>query len=684
MTDTPLRTSYWHIEPVWVFYVLAALAVLVFVYGLVIRLSLWLKGVRHQKIPFSPGGIRNLILDGLLGQRIFRGDLAAGIMHLLIIWGFLSLFIGTILISVDYWMGHFLKGSLYLWYSACLEVAGLMLTIGVIWAIIRRYIQRVPRLERRSEDLIVVLWLFLIVISGFVAEAGRLAAQRPDWAEWSFVGYWLSLIWSRPEEALSVYPYLWWMHALLSLGFIAYIPYCKLFHILAAPASIYLQNQPLQAVPVESRGEDDEVYSYRDMVSFDACTRCGRCVEVCPATGAGEPFAPMDFIAWSRDNLLKKHHPLRDVTGFKACLDRKARSERGFDLQRIWHCTTCMACLEVCPVYVATPDAIRHARSGVVEEGTQVPSLLTQSLKNLYKYNNPWEATKKKRDKWSGDMDIPNLTKKGEDRSLCYFVGCTTSMDTRAQDLARSFVQILNHGGISFGTLGKKEPCCGDIARRAGEDGLFEMEMEDCLDLFRKHEIREVVTSSPHCFHTFSNEYPVYQAIQSPDERVVFQVRHYTEFLKDLLDQGVLSFDTSLDIKVTYHDPCYLGRHNRIFDAPRDIIRAIPGIELVEMAHFREDSLCCGGGGDRMWQDDMDGNPKMSEIRIREAAATGAELVITACPLCLIMLEDACKTEGLEEKLKVMDLNELVVMALGLDSPGDNDDGDKKMISKGG
>jgi len=208
--------------------------------------------------------------------------------------------------------------------------------------------------------------------------------------------------------------------------------------------------------------------------------------------------------------------------------------------------------------------------------------------------------------------------------------------------------------------------------------------MEDCLDLFRKHEIREVVTSSPHCFHTFSNEYPVYQAIQSPDERVVFQVRHYTEFLKDLLDQGVLSFDTSLDIKVTYHDPCYLGRHNRIFDAPRDIIRAIPGIELVEMAHFREDSLCCGGGGDRMWQDDMDGNPKMSEIRIREAAATGAELVITACPLCLIMLEDACKTEGLEEKLKVMDLNELVVMALGLDSPGDNDDGDKKMISKGG
>jgi Fe-S oxidoreductase/nitrate reductase gamma subunit len=665
MDMTPFRTSYWHIQPVWVFYLLAAAAVAVFLFGVLTHLSVWVKGVRRQKIPFSAENVSRMILDGLLGRRIFRGDIPAGTMHLLILWGFLALFLGTVLISADYWLGRFLKGSLYLWYSLCLEVAGLMLFIGVVWAMIRRYIQRVSRLERRSEDLLVVVWLFLVVLSGFAAEGGRLAAQRPDWAGWSFAGYWVSLIWSSPQGALSVYPALWWVHALFSLGFIAYIPYCKLFHILAAPASIYLENQPLQAVPVESRGDAEEVFSYRDMVFIDACTRCGRCVDVCPSTGAGEPFAPRDFIVWAGENLLAKYHPLRKVSGFNARFDRKVAREGGFDPQRIWHCTTCRACLEICPVYVSTPDAIRQARSGVVEEGTRMPPLLTQSLKNLYKYNNPWEATKKKRTKWSGDLDIPDLTKNGE--GLCYFVGCTTSMDTRAQDVARSLVTVLRHGGVAFGTLGKKEPCCGDIARRCGEDGLFEMKMEDCLDLFRRHEIREVVTSSPHCFHTFENEYPAFQALKGPEERVAFRARHYTALLKELLERGSLSFDKALPIRVTYHDPCYLGRHNRIFDTPREIIRAIPGVELFEMTHNREDSLCCGGGGDRMWQEDMDADPKMSEIRIREAAATGAEIVITTCPLCLIMLEDARKTAGLEDSLKVMDLNELVAMALGLE-----------------
>lgn len=672
----PFRASYWHIEPVWVFYLLAAVALGVFVFGLVTHLSMWAKGVRRQKIPFSGRALRDLVLDGLLGRRIFRGDLAAGGMHLLILWGFVALFVGTVLISADYWLGHFLRGSLYLWYSLCLEVAGLMLLTGVLWAMIRRYLQRVPRLERRGEDLLVVVWLFLVGLSGFAAEGARLAAQGPDWAEWSFAGFWVSRVWSAPQGALVAYPCLWWVHALLSLGFIACIPFCKLFHAVAAPAGIYLHDRPLQVVPVASRGDTEEVFSYRDMVAFDACTRCGRCVEVCPSTGAGEPFAPRDFIAWAKSRSLSKYRPL-------APGNPGAPLEGGFDPERIWHCTTCRACLEVCPVYVSTPDAICRARSGVVEEGTRVPPLLTQSLKNLYKYNNPWEATKKKRAKWAEDLDLPDLTKKGE--GLCYFVGCTTSMDTRAQDLARALVKVLRHAGVAFGTLGKKEPCCGDIARRCGEDGLFEMKMEDCLDLFQKQEIREVVTSSPHCFHTFRNEYPAYQALRSPEERVTFRPRHYTALLKELLDRGALAFEEPLPLKVTFHDPCYLGRHNRIFDVPRDIIGKIPGVELVEMVHNREDSLCCGGGGDRMWQEDMDADPKMSEIRIREAAATGAEVVVTACPLCLIMLEDARKTAGLEEGLKVMDLNELVVMALELDGVAGKDEvQEDKKISVGG
>jgi Fe-S oxidoreductase len=362
-----------------------------------------------------------------------------------------------------------------------------------------------------------------------------------------------------------------------------------------------------------------------------------------------------------------KYHPLNHVNWFKNWINHRYTKEEAFEPQRIWHCTTCRACLDVCPVYVATPDAIQQARSKFVEEGTHMPSLLTQSLKNLYKYNNPWEATKKKRAQWSGDLEIPDISQSEEAEGLCYFVGCTTSMDIRAQELARSFARILKYGRVPFGTLGKREPCCGDIARRVGEDGLFEKQMEDCIELFRRYGIRDVVTSSPHCFHTFRNEYPAFQALKPPEEQVEFQVRHYTQLLRELVAAGSLKLEKPLNIKVTYHDPCYLGRHNQIYDVPREVITAIPGVQMVEMAHNRADSLCCGGGGDRIWQEDLDADVKMSEIRIREAEDTGAEILITACPLCLIMLEDARKTTGLEDSLRVMDLNELVAMVLGLD-----------------
>jgi len=663
---TPERLHYWNIEPVWIFYVLAGLVVAVFISGLILHLSVWLKGLGRKNIPFSRRGVLDLFLDGLFGRRIFSGDLPAGIMHLLIMWGFLGLFAGTVLVSADYWLYHFLKGPFYVWFSICLEIVGLMLIFGLVWAFLRRYLQRIDRLERRIEDLIPVVWLFMAALSGFLVEGIRLAAQRPEWGKFSFVGYGVSLLWSRPDEALFIYPTLWWTHALLSLSFIAAIPFSKLFHILAAPASIYLESQPVQAVPAEMRGQDGEVFSFKDILFLDACTRCGRCVEVCPATGSGEPFAPRDFIIWTRNNLLMKYHPLNRYRWFANWINRGYNRKEIFDPQKAWHCTTCRACLEVCPVYVSTPEAIQCARTALVEDGTQVPSLLIQTLEKLYKYNNPWEASKKNRAKWSGDMEITDLTKCEAEQGLCYFVGCTTSLDIRAQGLARSFAKILVHAQIAFGALGKKEPCCGDIARRVGEQGLFEEQMEDCLDLFERFQIRDVVTSSPHCLHTFKNEYPAFQALKPSEEQFDFRVRHYSQVLNELVKRGSIRFEKPLRAKVTYHDPCYLGRYNRIFDEPREVISAIPGVELVEMAHNRADSLCCGGGGGRMWQEDLDAEVKMSQIRIREAEASGAEIVVTACPLCLIMLEDARKTTGLEDTLRIMDLNELVVLALGL------------------
>jgi Fe-S oxidoreductase/nitrate reductase gamma subunit len=640
---TPHRIMFWQIDDVWIFYVLAAFAIGLFLAGVAAYVSVWKRNAGTLVAPFSKDALKRTILDTFLGRRVLEGDIAAGFMHLFLFWGFLSLFIGTSLLFIHDYLFSFLTGTTYLVYSLAMEVGGLMLLGGIMWALIRRYIQRVPRLERRPEDALVPAWLLLVGISGFMVEGLRLAYQQPPWGEWSFMGGWMGSLFS-PAGAKDLYPYLWWGHALLSLWFIAAIPYTKLFHILGAPAGIYFQ---ASSKPVTLDVEEGAAEFYLgDSVFFDACMRCGRCVSACPSTGAGEPFDPREFVQAMRRALWQAHSPFGDIR----FLSRGEESEVD---EKFWYCTTCRACLEVCPVYGAAFEAVIKKRVLAVEEGTNIPKLMNQTLEKVFKYDNPWESSKKKRGAWAEGLDLADLAKRDAEADLCYFVGCTTSFDDTAQGIARSFSKILQSAGVNFGILGKKEPCCGDIARRAGEFGLFVEQMEKCLDLFDKYDITDVVTSSPHCFHTFRNEYP-----EAP-----FSARHYTLVLRELIADGKLRFKEGVTATVTYHDPCYLGRYNRIFDEPREIIRSIPGLNLVEMTHHGADSLCCGGGGGRMWQD-LNGEVKMSDVRIREAEATGAQILVTACPLCRIMLEDARKAAGLNETLRVMDLNELVLQAL--------------------
>ncbi len=658
------RIHFWGINTVWLFYVLAALATLIFLIGLFFHVSIWLAGLKRDKFNFSATGIIYLLKDGFLGKRIFKGDLTAGLMHLFIMWGFIGLFVGTVLLTIDYWLFPYLSGDIYLIYSFCLEILGLLLIAGIITAIVRRYILKVPRLTNNSQDLWILILLLAIALSGFLVEGIRLAAERPDWEGISFTGLALSSLLTSKNQATAIYPFMWWLHSLLSLGLIAYFPFSKLFHSLAAPFNIYLAPQPAPIISTEDRSTEEIDFSFRDMIDFSACTNCGRCNEVCPSTSALEPFSPREFIAQANEYTKIKFNPINTIKWFRERSIKAISKEHKISPEQIWYCTTCMACLEVCPVYIGSLDPLRRVRMAEIEEGSRVPSLLIQSLEKLYKYNNPWESSKKKRGEWPGVLDVPDLTKNTK-ADLCYFVGCTTCIDTRTQDLARAFVKIMAHAGISFGILGQKETCCGDIARRVGEDGLFEEQMEQTLNIFARYDIKEVVTSSPHCFNVFKNEYPAYQELRTPEERVPFNVRHYTQLLEELMERGLINPVKSLDLKVTYHDPCYLGRHNHIYEGPRRIIRSLPGVELVEMVHFGPDSLCCGGGGGRMWEE-LEDEKKMSEVRIREAADTGASVMVTACPYCLIMLEDARKTADLEEKLRIMDLNELLVEALGL------------------
>ena len=632
---SPYREIFWHIELKGIFYLFSFISILIFFYGIKRHISIWKKGIQ-QKFSFSLSSLKSILIDGLLGARIVKGDIPAGIMHLSILWGFLLLFVGTILLAFDHYIYGFLKGTYYLVFSAILDIAGAFLFFGILLAFFRRYIQKIDRLKNSPEDVIPLLWLFFIVLTGFLLEGLRLSIQSPDWAYFSLFGYIISHLFTK-EISTKIYTFVWWTHAILSLSFISAIPFTKMFHIIIAPLSIYLKDQPPLVIPIEERGEG--IFSIKELINIDACTKCGRCAEVCPSSGVGEPFAPRDVIWALRKELFY---------GIK----------KEFDSNLVWYCTTCGACLKVCPVYVPSFEIIRELRVSEIEDGTRVPPIMVQTLERLYKYNNPWVSTKKKRADWAKDLDIVDITKQDEKGLLCYFVGCTTSHETRAQQIARSFSKILKHCGIRFGILGKKEPCCGDIARRVGEDGLFEEQLDLCLDLFKEYEIKKVVLSSPHCLYTMKNEYPL---LRKEAQDITFI--HYSQFLEELIKKGKLKFKR-LDVKVTYHDPCYLGRHNGIFDAPRNVIRAIPGVELVEMKHFRENSLCCGGGGGRMWQEELDVEVRMSERRIMEAKDTGAEFVITCCPLCLVMLEDARKSKELEDTIKVVDLNEFVLMAL--------------------
>jgi Fe-S oxidoreductase/nitrate reductase gamma subunit len=663
------RVHFWGISAVWLFYVLAAIAVVIFAVGVYFRVSVWLAARERRAPRVSLAGLGNLCRDGLLGRKIFNGDLVAGSMHLLIMWGFVGLFIGTVLSTTDHWFVHFLTGDTYLVFSVFMEVFGFMLIAGLLVALVRRYVVRVRRLDNQPQDLWILILLAAAAITGFVVEGTRLAVAMPDWEGYSFGGVGFSGLLTSPAEAEALYPYLWWLHAAICLTLVAYFPFSKLFHSLAAPVNIAITPRPVRALPsgdgVEGAvGEtvegaaDGLSFSLRDMIDFSACTRCGRCDETCPSASAEEPFSPREFIAQANAYTRATHNPLSRVKWFREKLLRSVAGSPEISPEQIWYCTTCRACLEVCPVYAAAFEPIRRVRMAEIEDGSRVSPLLAKSLETLYRFDNPWEPSKRKRAEWPADLIVPDLTE-GPEADLCYFVGCTTSFDTRAQKLARAFVRIMTHAGVSFGTLGQKETCCGDVARRVGEEGLSGEQVAKTTGLLEQYGVVDLVTSSPHCFNLIKNEYP------RSERAAPLRVRHYTQVLEELVDGGRLEPLHPVNARVTYHDPCYLGRYNHIYEAPRKVIRSVLGAKLVEMAHTGPDSLCCGGGGGRMWLE-LEGQKKLSEVRIREAADTGAEVVLTACPYCLIMLEDAVKTADLEGKIKVMDLNELVAESLGL------------------
>ena len=359
------------------------------------------------------------------------------------------------------------------------------------------------------------------------------------------------------------------------------------------------------------------------------CIQCGRCSAGCPISLS----SPLNIRRIIYEVLVRDK------------LDVSQRPE-------IWDCTTCTTCTLRCPKGL-DPALILVGMRRVLTEGGRVKPTIRDALESTFKFGNPWGRGKGKRSEWAQGLNVKNLTE-GAEAEILYFVGCTPAYDDRVQAVAQAMVRVFQKAGVDFGILGNEEMCCGSEMRRLGEEGLFEFLVEENLGLFQQHGVKRMVTTSPHCYNSFKNEY----------EGLDFEVQHYTQFLADLIEQGKLAFSKEVNRVVTYHDPCFLGKQNQVYDEPRAILQSIPGLQFVEFDRSRERSLCCEGGGGRMWVEASRPGERLAEIRVRDALALGAEVIATACPFCMFTLEDAVKTTGAEGAIEVLDIVELVAQAV--------------------
>jgi Fe-S oxidoreductase/nitrate reductase gamma subunit len=651
----PFREVFWNIGYHYIFYSLAALATAIFLLGLFRRWRLWRSGWREKRMGGFDWAL--LIQRVFLNASIFKGDLLGGITHVCIMWGFIVLFLGTVLETIDHWIIPYLRGDIYLVFAFALDIAGIALMAGIVLAYLRRYVFKRGKMVTIIRDHVVLILLLFIAVTGFMVEGFRLRAEALPWHEPSPVGNWIALVSGMSvARALAAHRVWWWIHAVSSLFFIAYFPFSKFIHVFAAPVNVALEGMGFDSfLTLEEREALKSDFSFRELVMLDACTQCNRCTVVCPSSIAGEPLSPRKVIdETGRFVRRKSGFGFLPGRGAEPALP-KAGAVEG---DPVWYCTTCSHCYSECPSAISPMDVIREIRTARVEGGEDVPVNVQEMLESIYKFKNPWQGTKGKRMDWASDLDVPVLAPGGPE-SRCFYVGCTFAYDSRLQAVPRAAVAIFRAARYGFGVLGKEEVCCSEFVRGVGEDGLFAELASQNVDAFDRCGVTEIVTPCPHGFHTFSREYR--RLAPAMGAR---RVMHVSQVLERLIASGALVLEGRGERTVTYHDPCFLGRRNGVYDAPRNVLRSIPGVRLVEMERSRERSLCCGGGGGRMWIESGEGE-KIAEVRVREAAATGAGTIVTACPFCFSNLDDAVKTAGFEGTVVVKDITELVAECLG-------------------
>ena len=678
------------------FYLIGYTAIAVFLYGVYVQIRKYRRGaaLALEGTLWSRAG--DMVKSVLSQRTVARRDHAAGGAHRLIFYGFALLFLGTATITLQYdileplFGIRFWHGEFYLVFSLVLDIAGVALLAGLLYMMYRREWLKLPKLDYarpdrspgdpdfdrpqyRREDWAFLWTLVIIGCTGYLLEAARLVwlQARPDvWDTrwWSPVGALVAALLEGIGLSAAgggmLRLSLWWFHGLLALVFIALIPYTKVKHIFTAMGSLMMRDpkaaQRLPRVPetTESPGISKITdLNWKQLLNLDACTKCGRCHEACPARAAGAPLSPRDVILSLREfaNATLESGTLPAA----AELDVHGKSPGQVSQETLWSCRTCMACVEICPVAVEHVPIIVQMRRKLVEDGAMDP-LLTKTLQTIHKTGNSFGESRRKRGSWAKALPFRIKDARKEPVQVLWFVGDYASFDPRNQKVTQTFATLLYEAGVDFGILYDGESNAGNDVRRVGEEGLYEVLANANIAALEKASFDTIVTTDPHSYNTIRNEYP--------DFGGRYEIQHYTTFLRRLFADGKLKVRRPLERRVTFHDPCHLGRFNKGYEAPRELLRLL-GCELVEMGRCRDNSFCCGAGGGRIWIPDPVGSEKPAQIRIREAAAIpGLEVYVVSCPKDLTMFEDAVKTTGNEGKFVVKELIELAREAVTADA----------------
>jgi Fe-S oxidoreductase len=603
--------------------------------------------------------------DGV-SMRTVAEDRAAGLMHSMIYWGFLVLFAGTVTLQIDEMMPagwNFLVGPIYQGYSAVLDLFALVFLGGLAWAAARRY-GKPPykiRTKTKPEDAWTLGILFLIGASGLALEAARISlVGRPSFEVWSLVGYPLSYL-VPGEVAAGTHQALWALHTLSFVALLVAIPATKLRHMFTSPANMFFapHDRPkgamkpmpnlLEAEGLESVGAAVPAdFTWKQLLDTDACTVCGRCTSVCPAHLTGKALDPREIVLKLGEVAAASGTPqVSPPVGLvpEITIDSESVFER-VRPEELWACTTCKACDEICPVSIEILDKILDMRRHLTLMEAEFPPELGKTFVSMENSSNVYGMSQQSRGDWTKDLDFPvKVLGDGETAEYLLWVGCAGSFDDRNRKVTVALARLLQAADVDFGILGPRELCTGDPARRAGNEYVFQGLAFQNIETLNDLGVEKVIAQCPHCFNTLRNEYPQYGGN--------YQVLHHSQVLMQLLRQGLLEVEAADGKRVTYHDPCYLGRHNDIYLAPREVSAALG--RLVEMPRHGSGALCCGAGGSRMWMEEHVGK-KVNVERSEEALATGAEGIATACPFCLIMLDDGVKELGKGEEVPVRDI----------------------------